>query len=361
MKAAVLYEANKPLVVEDVILDPPKVGEVKVRMVATAVCHSDIHVIRGELFPLNRPQIAGHESAGFIEEVGPGVVDLKKGDAVVISLVTSCGHCYYCIHGLPHLCGNTWPLATESRLHTKDGKDIGHIFKTATFAEYAVVDQSQAVKIPKDMPMDCAALLGCGVITGFGSVVKRAQVKAMQSVAVIGCGGVGLNAIQGAALSGAYPVIAVDVADDKLKAAMDFGATHTVNGKKGDPIEGVKKLTEGRGVDYVFVTVGNINAMMQGFNMSDKRGWTVIVGLPRLQDQFCFSPFALLDTEKVLTGGYMGSTNLKRDIPELVALYKAGKLKLDELITNRYPLEKINEAIESVEKGQALRNVIMFQ
>jgi S-(hydroxymethyl)glutathione dehydrogenase / alcohol dehydrogenase len=280
---------------------------------------------------------------------------------VVISLVTSCGHCYYCLHGMTHLCGTKFPLQTESRLHTMKGQNIVHIFKTATFAEYAVVDQSQCVKIPKDMPMDRACLLGCGVITGFGSVVKRAQVRAMQSVVVIGAGGVGLNAIQGAALSGAFPLIAVDVAESKLKAAKDFGATHTVNAKDGDPVEAVKKLTDGRGVDYSFVTVGSISAMMQGFNMCDKRGWTVIVGLPRPQDLFSISPFAFLDGEKVVTGGYMGSSNLQRDIPELVALYKGGKLKLDELVTKHYTLDKINEAIESVEKGEALRNVIMFK
>jgi S-(hydroxymethyl)glutathione dehydrogenase/alcohol dehydrogenase len=361
MKAAVCYEFGKPLVVEEVKLDPPQKGEVKVKMAATAICHSDIHVIRGELFPPGGPMVAGHESAGYVEEVGEAVSDLKKGDAVVISLVTSCGHCYYCLHDLTHLCTTKFPLQTESRLHTMKGQDIVHIFKTATFAEYAVVDQSQCVKIPQDMPMDRACLLGCGVITGFGSVVKRARVQAMQSVVVIGTGGVGLNAIQGAALSGAYPLIAVDVAESKLKAAKEFGATHLVNAKDGDPVEAVKKLTGGRGTDYAFVTVGSISAMMQGFNMCDRRGWTVIVGLPRPKDLFSVSPFAFLDGEKVVTGGYMGSSNLKRDIPELVALYKGGKLKLDELVTKHYTLDKINEAIESVEKGEALRNVIMFK
>jgi S-(hydroxymethyl)glutathione dehydrogenase / alcohol dehydrogenase len=361
MKAAVCYEFNKPLVVEEVKLDPPKKGEVKVKMAATAICHSDIHVLRGELFPPGGPMVAGHESAGYIEEVGEGVEKVKKGDAVVISLVNSCGHCYYCIHDMAHLCASKPAIGQESRLHTMKGENIFHVWKTATFADYAVIDQTQIVKIPKDMPMDRAALLGCGVITGFGSVLRRAQVKAMQSVVVIGAGGVGLNAIQGAALSGAYPVIAVDVAESKLKAARDFGATHTINGKDGDPVEAVKKLTGGRGVNYAFVTVGNIGAMMQGFNMCDKRGMTVIVGLPRPKDLFSISPFAFLDSERVITGGYMGSSNLERDIPEMIDLYKGGKLKLDELITNRYPLEKINEAIEGVEKGEALRNVIMFK
>jgi S-(hydroxymethyl)glutathione dehydrogenase / alcohol dehydrogenase len=361
MKAAVCYEFNKPLVVEEVKLDPPKKGEVKVKMAATAICHSDIHVLRGELFPPGGPMVCGHESAGYVEEVGEGVTEFKKGDAVVISLVNSCGHCYYCIRGLPHLCASKVAIASESRLHTMKGQDIQHIWKTATFADYAIIDQTQLVKISKDVPMDCAALMGCGVITGFGSVVRRAQVKAMESVVVIGAGGVGLNAVQGAALSGAYPLIAVDVAESKLKAARDFGATHTVNAKDGDPVEAVKKLTGGRGVNYAFVTVGNISAMMQGFNMCDKRGWTVIVGLPKPKDLFSISPFAFLDTERVITGGYMGSSNLQKDIPEMLELFKGGKLKLKELVTRHYTLDQINEAIESVEKGEALRNVIMFK
>jgi len=211
------------------------------------------------------------------------------------------------------------------------------------------------------MPMDRASLLACGVITGFGSAVWRVNIEAMKSAVVIGTGGVGLNAIQGAAFCGAYPVIAVDILDSKLEAAKKFGATHGINAKEGDPIEAVRKLTSGRGADYVFVTVGSGAAMKQGFQMTGKRGTTVLVGLPGPDDQILgLSPFEFIGPEKVLTGGYMGSTNLAVDIPRLVELYKAGKLKLDELITERYPLDKINEAIEAVEKGQALRNIIMF-
>jgi Zn-dependent alcohol dehydrogenase len=236
------------------------------------------------------------------------------------------------------------------------------MFKVGSFAEYTIVDQSQVVKVPSNMPLDRAALLACGVITGFGSVVWRMAVKAINSVVVIGTGGVGLNAVQGAAFTGAYPVIAVDVLDSKLEAAKKFGATHVVNAKQGDPIDAVRKLTSGRGADYVFVTVGSAAAMKQGFQMSGKRGTTVLVGLPTPNDNsLTLSPFEFIGVEKVMTGSFMGSANLAVDIPNLVTLYQAGKLKLDELITNRYPLEKINEAIEAVEKGQALRNVIVFK
>lgn len=359
MKAAVCYEFGKPLVIEDVNLEPPQKGQVKVKLAATAVCHSDIHALRGEL-PGVLPIVAGHESSGYVEEVGEGVISVKPGDPVVVSLISSCGECLYCRTGFPHLCETQMPLAKNSPLTNKNGQRLTNLFRTATLAEYSVIDKSQVVKIPPEMPMDRAALLGCGVITGFGSVLNRAQVKPLSSVVVIGIGGVGLNSVQGAAFSGAYPVIAVDVLDSKLKAAMDFGATHTVNAKQGDPIEEVKKLTSGRGADYVFITVGNCAAISQGVQMCARRGTTVVIGLPSVKDSLTLPPFDFIGPEKVLTGSFMGSTNLQVDIPKLVTLYQAGKLKLDELITKRYPLEQVNEAIEAVERGEALRNVIMI-
>jgi S-(hydroxymethyl)glutathione dehydrogenase / alcohol dehydrogenase len=360
MKAAVCYELGKPLVVEDINIDPPKEGEVKVKLAATAICHSDIHAIRGDLGGIT-PFVCGHESAGHIEELGKGVTSVKKGDPVVVSLLVSCGKCLYCRTGRSHMCSGLFPLDTETRFHNKKGQSLAQSMRTGTFAEYVVVHESQVVKIPADMPLDRAALLGCGVITGFGAVVNRAKAPPMSSCVIIGTGGVGLNSIQAAAISGAYPVIAVDVLDDKLAASKRFGATHIVNSKKVDPIQAVKDLTEGRGADYVFVTVGNNEAIKQGFGMSGPRGMTVIVGLPKFTDVLDISPFAFIKDERMLTGSYMGTTQLQTDIPKLVALYKAGILKLDELITDRYPLEKINEAIEAVEKGKALRNVIVFK
>ena len=357
MKAAVCYEYGKPLVVEEVDLDPPKKGEVKVRVAATAICHSDIHVIRGELGG-KVPLVPGHESAGYIEEIGEGVTSVKPGDRVVVSLLAACGECFFCRGGKQYICENKWPLTTESRLHNKKGEALSHMAKTASFAEYAIVDQSQTVPVPEDIPIECAALLACGVITGFGAVVNRAQVEPLSSVVVIGTGGVGLNSIQGAAISGANPIIAVDLLDSKLKAAKEFGATHTINASKGDPIEAVKELTGGRGADYVFVTVGNADSVVQGFSMSGPRGMTVVVGLPKRGSTITLPPF--FGGERMITSSGMGTTRLAADIPKLVALYKEGRLKLDELITDRYSLDQINEAIESVERGEALRNVIMF-
>jgi S-(hydroxymethyl)glutathione dehydrogenase/alcohol dehydrogenase len=360
VKAAICYEYGKPLVVEEVTIDPPKQGEVKVKMAATAVCHSDIHAFKGEL-PMKLPFIGGHESAGYVEEVGKSVTGFKKGDHVVLSLLISCGKCKACVSGRSHQCTAAWPLDTEARAHNKKGQDLMSLFKTGTFAEYAIVDQSQLVKIPSDMPMDRASLLACGVITGFGAAVNRAKVEAMSSCVIIGAGGVGLNAVQGAAICGGYPVIAVDIADNKLQAAKTFGATHTVNASKGDPVKAVQDLTGGAGADYVFVTVGGVASIAQGFAMSGPRGMTVIVGLPKFTDVLSLPPFNFIKDERVMTGSYMGTTQLQTEIPKLVELYKAKKLKLDELITNRYPLAKVNEAIDEVVKGKALRNIIMFE
>jgi S-(hydroxymethyl)glutathione dehydrogenase/alcohol dehydrogenase len=280
---------------------------------------------------------------------------------VVVTLLCPCGKCVYCVSGLPHQCEAVWPLDKESRIRNKRGQRLAAKVKIGGFAEYVVVEEPQVVKIPRDMPMDRAALLACGVITGFGGVVNRLQIKALSSVVVVGTGGVGLNSIQGAAFVGAYPVIAVDVLDSKLKAARTFGATHTVNAGKGDAIQAVKQLTSGRGADYVFVTVGSVAAIRQGFSMTGPRGTAVIIGLPPVKDTMTLSPLEFVKDERTLTGGFMGSTRPGVDIPRLVSLYQAGRLKLDELITARYPLEKINEAIESVERGEALRNVIVFK
>jgi NDMA-dependent alcohol dehydrogenase len=360
LKAAVCYEIGKPLVVEEINLDPPKKGEVKIKMAATAVCHSDIHFFSGDL-PGQPPFVGGHESAGYVDEVGEGVTDFKKGDPVVLSLLVSCGKCLYCRTGRTHLCSGVFPLDTETRMHNKKGQPLTQQLKISSFADYTVIDQSQLVKIPADMPMDRACMLACGVITGFGAVVNRAKVEPMSSCVIIGVGGVGLNAVQGAAISGAYPVIAVDISDDKLKAAKIFGATHTINSAKTDAVKEVQALTGGEGANYVFVTVGSTKAFAQGFEMSSPSGMTVLVGLAKFTDMAQYSPFMVTRYERTITGSFMGTTQLHTEIPKLVELYKKGILKLDELITARYPLEKINEAIDAVVKGQALRNIITFK
>jgi S-(hydroxymethyl)glutathione dehydrogenase/alcohol dehydrogenase len=362
MKAAICYEVGKPLVVEDgVTVDPPGQGEVKVRVAVTAVCHSDLHFISGEI-PSPLPGLAGHETAGHIDEVGEGVTTLKKGDPVVISTVTSgCGHCYYCTIGARHFCVERDAFSRPKHRNRKGQRLTLMAGPVGGFAEYTTVPTALVTKIPPDMPLDRASLLACGVTSGFGAVVNRARVKAMSSVVVIGTGGVGLNSIQGAAFSGAFPIIAVDVLDSKLEIARAFGATHTVNAKKAkDPIKAVMEMTSGRGADYVFVTVGKVEAIRQGFLMSGVMGMTVIIGLAG-GDLRAFDPMEFPFTEKILTGAGGGSIRSSIDIPYLVSLYKSGKLKLDELISGHYPLTRINEAIVSMQKGDALRNIITFE
>ena len=359
MKAAICYEFKKPLVVEEIEIDSPGKGEVKVRHAATAICHSDLHNINGD-FSSGLPQVAGHESAGYIEEVGEGVTSVKPGDHVVVSTVVYCGNCRYCRLGYFNLC--VLQMATEDAKHlkTKTGQPLITMGMVGGFAEQSIVLESQVTRIPPDFPMDRAALLACGVITGFGAVVNRAKVPALSSVVVIGTGGIGLNAVQGAAVSGANPIIAVDMLDNKLEAAKIFGATHTINAKQEDIVAAVRELTDGCGADYVFTTVSTNDIIRQSVAMLTKRGTVVILGIPPKGATFSFSPLEFLDEEKTLTACFMGSVNMDIDIPKMVGLYRAGRLKLDELITGRYPLERINEAIESLVKGEALRNVIVF-
>lgn len=359
MKAAVCYEFGAPLVVEDVDIDPPARGEVAVRIAACAICHSDVHAIRGDWGGV-LPVVAGHEAAGVVEAVGDSVAGVSPGDPVVVSLLRSCGRCFYCTVGAPHLCTHAFALTTESRLRTHDGRPLRQGIGVGAFAEYAVVDQSQVVRVPDDLPLDRAALLACGVITGFGAVVNTAQVRPGSSVVVIGIGGVGLNAVQGAVLAGATPIIAVDTLEHKLEAARSFGATHALAATRDDLAGAVRDLTGGRGADYVFVTVGSAAAATQALQLTRRAGTVTLVGIPASGTSVPLDVGRAVTREQRVLGSAMGSTRLGVDVPRLVDLYRQGRLKLDELITARYPLERINEAIVSMERGEALRNVVVF-
>lgn len=358
MRAAVCHEFGKPLLVEEIEIAPPHAGEVKVRLAACAICHSDIHAIEGAWGgPL--PVVYGHEAAGVVEEVGSGVT-LEVGQRVVVTLLRSCGHCYFCAQGLPAQCETTFPLHQKSPLTTSGGASIFQGFRTAAFAEQVVVDQSQLVVIPDDIAFDSASLLACGVITGLGAVMNTAKVPAGSSVVVIGAGGVGLNSVQGAKLSQAKPIIAIDLVDTKLDAARAFGATHRVNAREDDAAEVVRSLTAGRGADYVFVTVGSGPAFEQGLGLLRRGGTLVIVGMPATGETSEIELGDVADAGQIIVGSKMGSVQLQVDVPKLVRLYQQGELKLDELVTARYPLEEINEAIAAVNRGDALRNVILL-
>lgn len=360
MKAAVCYEFGKPLTIEELEVDPPKKGEVKVRLAATAICHSDLHALHGE-GSTNVPIVVGHEAGGVVEVVGDNVSLTKPGDHVVVCPLRSCGRCFYCTLGFPHLCEGDFALNRESRLRNRRGQVVNQGLRTAAFAEYCLVDQSQVVRVPENLPLDRAALLACGVITGVGAVINTAQVEPGSSVVIMGTGGVGLNAVQGAALAGAYPIIAMDLLDNKLEAARAFGATHLIrSAEQNKAVKAVKELTSGRGADYVFVTVGSAAAVTQAFALTRKRGTVILVGLPAPGATASFQVNPFVRGEQRILGSFMGSTRVSVGVPRLINLYEHGRLKLDELITARYPLEQINEAIDAVEKGQALRNVIVF-
>lgn len=360
MKAAVCYEFGRPLAIEDLTLRAPGPGEVRVKVKATAICHSDLHEIQGD-FGGPLPFVGGHETAGWVEEVGAAVTSVASGDAVIVSLLESCGKCAFCLTGKPYFCETKTTYDVQGALTDSKGQEIIQKARVAGFAEYVLVHESQLVKIDRDFPMELASLLACGVITGFGAVVNRAKVRPFNSVVVVGTGGVGLNAVQGALVCGANPIIAVDVVDTKLQRAREFGATHAVNSRMTDAAAAVREITGGRGAEYAFVTVGSAAAMQQAFAMLCRGGSAVMVGIPPATDPLIAVPGGeLAFNEKTLTGGFMGSTRLSVDVPGLIALYKAGRYKLDELIAGRYPLERINEALESSREGQALRNVITF-
>ncbi len=311
-------------------------------MAAAGVCHSDLHFIDG-LLPHPAPAVLGHEGAGVVEAVGDDVTYVQPGDHVILSFIPSCGACAYCIAGRPNLCTAGNRAAARGTLMDgttrlrKGEEEVYHMTCTACFAERTVVPESGLVKIREDMPLDRAALIGC-------------------AVAVIGCGGVGLNVIQGASLSGAARIIAVDVSDFKLELAQQFGATHTVNAAADEPVAAIRQLSPG-GADYAFEVIGRPETMRQAYDATRRGGTTVVVGMAPADAEVSVPAISLIQ-EKILTGSSYGGARPRIDMPKLVDLYMAGKLKLDELISRRYPLEGINEAFQALRDGEVARSVM---
>ncbi len=359
MQAAVCRVFNEPLVIEEVELAPPGPGEVEVELRACAICHSDIHYLEGAWGGV-LPAVYGHEAAGVVRACGEGVEDLAPGDHVVVTLIRSCGHCYYCARGEETACEHDFPLAQRTPLSDAMGRPLHQGMGTAAFAERVVVDQTQLARIGEDLPFDVASLLACGVITGVGAVSNTAAVPAGSSVVVIGAGGVGLNTVQGARLVGAAPIIALDLVAEKRTSALAFGATDVLDPLAVDSVTAVRDLTDGRGADFVFVTVGSKVAIEQGVALLRPGGSLVIVGMPATGVTIDLDPGNLASLGQRVLGSKMGSSRIDIDIPRLEALYRRGDLRLDELISGRYPLSAINEAIADVRRGKALRNVIVF-
>lgn len=357
IRAAVCHAFNEPLKVEEVLLAPPGPGEVEVKIDAVAICHSDISFAEGA-WGGTLPAVYGHEGAGRITRLGEGVTGYAVGDSVLVTLIRACGTCPTCAGGHPVHCETPYDR-DSGPLSTVDGGTLSHGLATGAFAEKAVVHHSQLAPYPAEIPAASACLMSCGVITGIGAVVNTAGTRPGDVVVVIGAGGVGLNAIQGARIAGAARIIAVDMSPEKLEAAKDFGATDGILATDPKPWSAAKKLA-GRGANAVFVTVGAIPAYDTASRYLATGGKVVAVGMPHSGAQSSYEPVILAATGQSLTGSLMGDTVLKRDIRWMVDLYSQGRLKLDELVTKTYPLDQINEAIAATNGGRARRNVIVF-
>ena len=359
MKAAVLHKTGSPLEIEDVSISKPGPHEVLIRTVAAGVCHSDLHIIEGS-YPATLPIVLGHESAGIVEQVGSEVRTVKPGDHVITCVSAYCGHCEPCLTGHMSICGSSDTRrqeGEESRL-SLNGNPIPQFWNLSSFAEYLLVHEHACVAIRKDMPLDRAALIGCAVTTGVGAVIHTSSVRPGETVAVIGCGGIGLSAINGADIAGAGRIIAVDTLPEKLEMARRFGATDLVNPADGDPAEQIRELTGG-GVHHSFEAVGLKKTAEQAFEMLRFGGTANIIGMIPVGVKIELSGIDFM-MERRIQGSSMGSNRFPVDMPRFIDFYLQGKLKLDEMVARHIKLEEINDAFAELKTGKTARSVIMF-
>src|SRR5215470_10077291 len=360
MKAAVMRAIGEPLRIEDIQVDGPGLREVLVRTTATGVCHSDLHVLEGSL-PTALPTVLGHEPAGVVEAVGAEVRHVAPGDHVIGCLSAFCGACEYCLAGRPNLCEGeaTMRRAGEPPRLSKDGEPIVQFVHLSAFAERMLVHENALVRIRRDVPLDRVALIGCGVTTGLGAALNTARVRAGRTAAVIGCGGVGLSVVQGCRIAGAGRIIAVDTAAWKLDLARQLGATDTVDASAGNPVARVLELTAG-GVDYAFEAIGLPATVRQAVRMTRKGGTTVMVGVVPAGINVELPGADIVLREKSILGCMMGSNRFRLDMPRYVDLYLSGRLKLDEMISARLPLERVNDAFAAMREGTVARSVVVL-
>jgi S-(hydroxymethyl)glutathione dehydrogenase / alcohol dehydrogenase len=364
MKAAILREIRLPLEIEELELAEPQAGEVRVRIEAAGICHSDYHYICGDqVHPL--PVVLGHEGAGVVQEIGPGVTSVSRGDHVVMLWRTSCGHCEYCNRGRPVLCSvgrriraTGMLMDGTTRLHRARGGEVHHFLGVSCFAEATVCSEASIIKIPNDVPMPIAALVGCSVMTGVGAVVNTARVAPGSSVLVVGAGGVGLAVIMGAVLAGAGRIIAADLADFKLEMASSLGATDTINTSSVDLVEAVRTIT-GDGVDYSFEAIGTAHTMSRAVQALRRAGVATIIGLAPRETAFEVNALELVTEERSIKGSIYGSTRPAVDFHRLFELYQTGRLPLDRLLTRSYRLSEINLAFQAMLNGEVARSVVI--
>jgi S-(hydroxymethyl)glutathione dehydrogenase/alcohol dehydrogenase len=360
MKAAVLHAANQPLTIEEVALTKPGPRDVLLRTAFAGLCHSDLHFIEG-LYPHPTPCVLGHESAGVVEAVGEGVTYVKPGDHVITCLSVFCGTCPQCVTGHPNLCENTevkLPPGVSRRLSWKGGELMNQFLNLSSFGEQMLVHENSMVKIDPDIPLDRAALVGCGVMTGVGAVFNAAKVEPGATVAVIGCGGVGLSAVNGAALAGAERIIAIDTVASKLEVARELGATDTLNASNADPVKAVRDMTGG-GVHYSFEALGTKSTAEQAFGMLRPGGTATIIGMVPLGVKIELHGYDFLRDRK-LQGTSMGGNRFRVDMPRLLSLWRQGRLKLDHLISGKIKLEQINAGFAALKSGAPVRQLIDF-
>jgi S-(hydroxymethyl)glutathione dehydrogenase/alcohol dehydrogenase len=360
IRAAVLHEFGQPLVVEELELDPPREGEVRVRMAASGVCHSDLHVVQG-IQPTSLPVVLGHEGAGIVEDLGPGVSGLEPGDHVLLTWLPYCGHCRECIRGRPNLCENTaWYDATMEdgtcRFHL-DGEPVHH-YNTSSFAERSVVPARTAVKVDPALPLSELALMGCAVMTGVGAVLNTARVRPGETVAVLGCGGVGLNVVQGARIAGAGTIIAIDVVPAKLELARELGATAVVDASQSDPAAAVRELVPA-GVDHAFEALGRPETIATALELTARGGQALLIGMAPPDARVALDALTMTLQERCVRGSWYGSCVPLRDIPMLVELYRDGRLRLEPLITT-CRLDDVNDAFARMQAGETARSVIVY-
>lgn len=367
-KAAVIREPGRPLEIEELDLDAPKEGEVLIRYLYSGLCHSDLHIMQGDL-PGRYPMVMGHEGAGIIEEVGPGVTRVKPGDRVVCSFIPNCGTCRYCANGQQSIC-DMGATILEGYLPgdrpfpiTGPGGEYGAMCMLGTFSQYGVIHQNSAVKVDDDLPLDKAVLVGCGVPSGWGSAVNTAEVAPGDTVVVFGVGGLGINAVQGARLAGAKNIIAVDPLENKREKAMELGATHAF-ATGGEAIEAIPDMTNGQGADSAILTPGLMTEeiVTDGFNAVGKGGIVVLTGLNKMEMNNIQLPGSVLTLyRKEVRGSLFGDCNPTVDIPKILGLYQSGDLKIDELITRTYTLDEINQGYDDLQSGKNIRGVLVHE
>jgi S-(hydroxymethyl)glutathione dehydrogenase/alcohol dehydrogenase len=364
-KAAILYEYKQPLQVEELDLDKPREKEVLVEMKSAGLCHSDLSIMKGVLRMPPLPCIPGHEGAGIVREVGPGVTRVKPGDHVMMVWVPSCGQCYYCRKRQPYLCAEKDKTRVGTMLDgtyrlKKGTQNINMMMGVGTFSQFNTVSERSVLPISPQIPFELAAVVGCSVMTGAGAVLNKAKVETGSSVAVVGAGGVGVSVLMGSVMANATQIIAIDILDNKLEMAKQFGATHTINAQKEDPVKRVMEITGGIGVDYSFEVLGSLDTSLTTYRLIRRGGSAVILGVPDLEAKLSLPLFEIPLMEKSVLGSYYGSGNLLVDLPMFLDLYQIGRLPLGKMITQRYRFQDINQGFADMEAGKNIRGVVNF-